>query len=91
MKPHTRIYLRAAGLSEGEPVYCEICGSYATDTHHIHRRGIGGSKTANDPSNLMALCRECHDRYGDRRQYVEMLQEIHNSTMAGWPKQKGGK
>ena len=83
MKAHVRIYLTEAGLM-GERVQCEMCGKEATDIHHIQRRGMGGSKTADCIRNLMALSRKCHDKYGDRRQHKELLQETHNGVMKGW-------
>lgn len=85
MKKHVAIYLKAAGLSEGENVFCEICGAYATDIHHIERRGMGGSKHKDVPENLMALCRNCHDKYGDKAQYKQMLIGRHAGVMAVWP------
>ena len=37
---------------------CEYCGKRAVDPHHIKYRSQGGS---NLPSNLIALCRTCHE------------------------------
>ncbi len=39
---------------------CQLCGRPAEVTHHIHFRGYGGS---DDASNLVSLCRACHQRY----------------------------
>ena len=88
MRPHVRIYLKAAGVSPGELIHCEVCQAPATDIHHIQRRGMGGSKTADVPENLMALCRSCHDRYGDKAIWKSRLYQIHNLVMNQWPKQK---
>lgn len=61
MKAHTKIYLASRGYKEGDFIPCEDCGATATEIHHIKGRGMGGhNKTANEPSNLMALCRACH-------------------------------
>lgn len=38
---------------------------------------MGGSKTKDFIENLQALCRECHDKYGDRVQYYDFLNNIH--------------
>ena len=38
---------------------------------------MGGSKFKDIIENLMALCRECHITYGDKKQYKEYLKEIH--------------
>ena len=56
---------------------CEICGAKAVDIHHIEARGMGGSKEADTIENLMAVCRQCHNTYGDLKNYKEMLKEIH--------------
>ena len=56
---------------------CEICDRNAVDIHHIECRGMGG--TGRDSiENLMALCRECHLEYGDKKQYKDFLIERHN-------------
>jgi 5-methylcytosine-specific restriction endonuclease McrA len=38
---------------------------------------MGGSKQKDYIENLQALCRECHLKYGDKKQYKEFLEEIH--------------
>lgn len=82
MKPHVKIYL--AYFPEPK---CEVCGKYATitsdgihglDVHHIERRGMGGSKIADRIQNLMGLCREHHVLYGDKKEWKEWLQKVHN-------------
>lgn len=81
MKPHTRVYLRYFGYDESDFIPCECCGKRAVDVHHIECRGIGGSKSANNIENLMALCRECHVKYGDKKQFKEYLTEVHNDKL----------
>lgn len=44
---------------------CEICGSIrGPDRHHIILKGMGGSRgpAVHDQSNLLTLCRSCHER-----------------------------
>jgi 5-methylcytosine-specific restriction endonuclease McrA len=37
---------------------CRACGSkHGLDVHHVVMRSLGGS---DEPENLIALCRECH-------------------------------
>lgn len=60
---------------------CEVCGSRAVDIHHIHRRGIGGNPNADRIENLMAVCRSCHIEYGDKKEHLEWLQNIHNKKI----------
>ncbi len=85
MKPYIKAYLGAAGLSEGEFVPCEVCGMEAKDIHHITRRGMGGSKKADEIGNLMALCRLCHSKaHAFPRQQKPILQKIHDAVVESW-------
>ncbi|MFN8694138.1 MAG: HNH endonuclease, partial [Holosporales bacterium] len=34
--------------------------------------------------NLMLLCRTCHEKYGDRKQFKEFLQNIHNQKLTNY-------
>lgn len=90
MKKHVSIYLEAFNYHEGDFMPCEMCYSAMVDVHHIHRRGMGGSKTADSIENLMGLCRRCHTNYGDRKQYIEHLSGIHLSFLEKHGKQKRG-
>lgn len=72
-------------LSDWMP--CEICGCSAVDLHHIEARGMGGSNERDTIDNLMALCRGHHIFYGDKKQYKEMLKEVHNKFMTKNAKQ----
>ena len=58
MLKHKRKYLNYFGYGEQDIVPCEICGSPASDIHHIKHKSQSGN---NDIENLMALCRHCHD------------------------------
>lgn len=59
----------------------EISGLPANDIHHINRRGMGGSNNKDNIENLMALTREEHIEYGDKKKYKELLREIHLNFM----------
>lgn len=60
---------------------CEVCGNRAQDIHHIECRGMGGSKSADVVENLMAVCRQCHIEYGDKKQYINFLKDTHNQRL----------
>jgi len=81
MKKHTRVYLQGMGYDTTDFIPCEVCGSKAVDIHHIEARGMGGNKEADAIENLMALCRDCHTRYGDIKHYKEWLQDIHERKL----------
>ncbi len=78
MKRHTRIYLDFFGYFEGDIIPCEICKKPAVDIHHIDARGMGGSKHKDTIENLMALCRQDHIDWGDKKQFKDELKKIHN-------------
>jgi hypothetical protein len=84
MQKHTKIYFDYFGV-DYDPVTgwhdckSEISGLPAVDIHHIESRGMGGSKNANRIENLMALTREEHEKYGDKKQYVDYLKQIHEN------------
>ena len=77
MKKHTQIYLQGMGYDATSFVPCEVCGGVGVDIHHIEARGMGGNKNADVIENLMCLCRNCHIKYGDKKQYKEFLKETH--------------
>ena len=78
LQKHTKIYFQHFGYSPGDFIPCEVCGAVANDIHHIQARGMGGSKNADRIENLMALCRKHHEMYGDRKQWKDWLQKLHD-------------
>lgn len=81
MKKHTRVYLNHFGYTGDEFMPCEVCGAKAVDIHHIHARGMGGSSDKDTIENLMALCRGCHEAYGDKKSQIDFLIEIHKKKI----------
>ena len=59
MQKHTKVYMQFFDYGEQDFIPCEMCGSKATDIHHIERRTR--NKVTNDfVENLVGLCRDCH-------------------------------
>lgn len=81
MKKYTKTYLDYFGYDVSDFVPCEVCGMQAVDIHHIEARSVAKSKE-NDITNLMAMCRKDHIKYGDKKQYKDFLKEIHNKRLA---------
>jgi 5-methylcytosine-specific restriction endonuclease McrA len=77
MKSYTKIYLNYFSYGIDDYISCEICNSKCVDIHHIHARSQRRD-LLNDINNLMAVCRDCHIKYGDKNQHIEFLQHIHN-------------
>ena len=78
MKKHTKLYLAYFGFDQSDFIPCEVCGYQAIDIHHIECRGMGGTKEPENIDNLMAVCRKCHEKYGDIKELKEFLKEVHN-------------
>lgn len=76
MKNHTKIYFKHFGYSMDDFIPCEVCKARAVDIHHIEARGMGGTEK-DCIENLMAVCRDCHLKYGDKKQYKDLLIDIH--------------
>jgi len=81
MKPHTKIYMTYFGYDESDFIPCEMCGSKAVDINHISSRKMGGQNDKDTIENLMAVCRDCHVKFGDKKQYVNLLKKIHESRI----------
>lgn len=58
-------------------VRTEVCTAKHEHTHHIKRRGQGGTW---DPENLLGVCHACHDWIHDH---------IDEARAAGWLAPKG--
>jgi hypothetical protein len=76
------------GYDESDFIPCEVCKAKAVDIHHINARGMGGTGTKDTIENLMALCRTCHVKYGDKKKFIEILQDIHNEQIANITKRR---
>ena len=77
MKNHTKIYLESFGYDIGISdifVPSEISEERSVDIHHIIGRGKGGDDRI---ENLMALTRQEHIGYGDKKEYMALLFKIH--------------
>jgi hypothetical protein len=93
MKKHTKIYFDFFKI-EYDPVsgwhnaVSEISGLPSKDVHHIDCKGMGGSKTKDNIENLMALTREEHEQFGDKKQHIEYLKEVHSNYINRFTKNK---
>jgi len=81
VRKHTKIYFSYFGYDESDFIPCECCSRRAVDIHHIDARGMGGGKEADAIENLMAVCRSCHEKYGDKKEYKEFLKRIHSQKI----------
>ena len=79
MTRHVRIYTDYFGYGEQDVILCEVCGQRAVDIHHIDGRGKGKDVI----SNLIALCRKCHNAaHGLEKTYLhkDVIHKIHEKV-----------
>ena len=76
MKNHTKVYFKHFNYGIDDIIPCEICGNKSVDIHHIYGRGKGKDTIG----NLMALCREHHNRAHGSLPYISKkdFQSIHD-------------
>jgi len=58
MQKYIKNFLKDRGLDETDFIPCEVCGATSSDIHHIIFKSQRGT---DDASNLIALCRLCHN------------------------------
>ena len=66
-------YLKGCGLTKFDVILCENCGAVAVDIHHIIHKSQGG---LDDYGNLIALCRDCHDKAHNKSGCKEFQQKL---------------
>ena len=77
MKKHTKIYMEHFDFFGDEFIACEICNSKSVDIHHLEAKGMGGSKTKDYIENLIAVCRSCHVKCHENKDFNNKAKEIH--------------
>ncbi len=83
MQKHHKIYVEHFPSHTGY-YDCEVCGKKAEDIHHIKRRSEFGTKTKDQQDqieNLIALCRDCHNKAHDNVLTKKYLIEKHKKKL----------
>jgi 5-methylcytosine-specific restriction endonuclease McrA len=81
MKKHTKIYFDYFGYQIPSDVLCENCNAQAVDIHHLEPRGMGGNKRKDAIENLIALCRNCHLKAENNKEFNQVLKGIHENNL----------
>ena len=72
MVKYKQDYFKHYGVGEQDILLC-ICGAVSVDLHHIVSKSLSGS---DHHSNLIPLCRTCHDKAHSDREYNESLKKL---------------
>jgi len=90
MEKYTKTYLTSFGYSltdNNQFVNCECCDGRASEIHHILNKNRliqhGLLKVKDDMFNIMAICRQCHDSYGEDNVFIPLLFKIHIKRING--------
>lgn len=81
MTKHYKIYTEYFNIMPGEAIKCELTGYVSTQNniHHIVARRMGGNPLGDKDKieNIMCIRADLHDKYGDKKQYMDFLKEAH--------------
>lgn len=86
MKKHVKIYINYFRYGEQDFIGCENpeCRCKSVDIHHISKRGMGGSENKDTIENLAALCRECHIKADNIKEFNEIIRINHLKKIKLW-------
>ncbi|MDD4515663.1 HNH endonuclease [Massilibacteroides sp.] len=76
MKKHISNYLKHFNYCIQDKILCEYCGAVGIDIHHIIFKSHGGKDNI---ENLICLCRDCHNKAHDSREFNEGLKKINEN------------
>ena len=74
---YKKVYITFFGYSTEDVILCECCGTYSVDIHHIDNKGMGGSIAKNHIENLVVLCRTCHNKCHDDKEFNNQVRILH--------------
>lgn len=72
-------YCKFFGYDESSWIACEGCESgTAVEIHHLRPRSLQGT---DEPDNLAALCRSCHEKAHGSRDFNEEIKAKHLNVL----------
>lgn len=78
MVKYKKIYFDYFGYGEQDIILCENCSKKAVDIHHIKFKSQGGK---DEIKNLIALCRDCHNKAHSEPVFNNILKLITTSRL----------
>ena len=71
---YKQLYFNHYGYVKDNTILCEVCNDVAVDVHHIKYKARGGT---DEIENLIALCRNCHNKAHNEELTEKQLFRIH--------------
>jgi 5-methylcytosine-specific restriction endonuclease McrA len=62
MQKYLKDYMKRHGYGIDDVILCQECGARAVDLHHIKFRSHCTKEEMDQDSNLIPLCRNCHNK-----------------------------
>ena len=81
MVKYKQVYLDYYGLIPEDFIPCEVCSAPSVDIHHLIIKGMGGSRTKDYIENLIAVCRDCHNKCHGSIEFNTKAKEIHKNNL----------
>jgi 5-methylcytosine-specific restriction endonuclease McrA len=78
MVKYKEVYINFFDYCISEYIPCEYCSSPAIDIHHLIFKSQGGKDVI---ENLIALCRDCHNKAHNEPGFNNYLKEIHANNI----------
>lgn len=76
MVKYKRIFFTHYGYGEQDFIPCFNCSCRAVDIHHLIFKSQGGK---DEIDNLVALCRNCHDKAHSDKKFNQYLVDANNA------------
>lgn len=70
MQNYQSKFLKSRGLDASDFIACEFCGKQAEDIHHILSSYRWERTCFDDWSDLIAVCRDCHEYFTKHATHV---------------------
>jgi len=78
MVKYKQIYIDYFDYTIADFIPCEVCASDSVDIHHIKFKSQGGK---DEIDNLIALCRNCHNKAHNSKEFNNCLKKIHEKRI----------
>ena len=71
---YKKVFLKFWDFTIADYIPCAYCSSPSVDIHHLVFKSQGGK---DEPNNLIALCRYCHEKAHKDKNFNLYLKELH--------------